>query len=119
MPRPSRRRLTAHRSRSSCARSVSPAAIRDACSRSTCQIARAASEDDDVQPGQSWRPQDGAKHRERFLPRETAGVVMVDCGHEGVVEHVDVEVDPEPFDLRLLQLRDHSLSALRMPSSWS
>jgi hypothetical protein len=37
-----------------------------------------------------------SEHGDEFLPGQTVGEVVVDRGHDGVVQDVDIQMDPEP-----------------------
>src|SRR5829696_1596824 len=53
-------------------------------------------EDRDVEAGGVVAGDRRSEDDGQFLPGQTVGKVVIDGGHDGVVEDVDVEVDPEP-----------------------
>ena len=56
-------------------------------------------EDGDVDTLCAAGGQSGGKNGGEFFPAQPVGVAVIDRWHEVVVEHVDVDVDPEPIEL--------------------
>ncbi len=59
--------------------------------------------DGDVDPDRTRTCAGGPQDHFEFLPAQTAREPIVDGRHHGVIEHVAVEMDPEPIQLGLLK----------------
>ena len=58
-------------------------------------------EDRHVQAAGAWPAEQALQQPSRFVPAQAAWVAVVDGGHDGVVEDIDVEVHPVTLELRL------------------